>query len=268
MPSAPEFGYACGNIGIIEVFGEREAEYCAKANRHVAVSGKIEIHMQHVRRGVYPVKQRGFFAAGLECVHKLRKHVCNKHLFTKAQYEPPCAVCGLVRVVCARGKLRFNIAVSHYRPRYKLGEHGYVRRKRNVIPLRLNVRTVNVYNVAYKLERIKAYAYGQGNVKRGYFEAEYRGEAFRKKVGVFEHAKHAKAQHKAYYKICLCFFRFAAFAYKPREYIALGYGQHHKHHIARLSPGIEYKAHQEQRRVFKPPRHKEIHRYCQRQKAI
>ena len=165
MPSAPEFGYACGNIGIIEVFGEREAEYRAKANRHVAVSGKIEIHMQHVRRGIYPVKQRGFFAACLECVHKLRKHVCNKHLFTKAQYKPPCAVCGLVRAVCARGKLRFNIAISHYRPRYKLREKRNVQKHVRIVCCGLRIPALNVQNIAYCLKREKRYANRQRYIR-------------------------------------------------------------------------------------------------------
>lgn len=71
MPSSPELGCRGRYIRIIEVFHKTEAEHMTQTDRHVRISGKVEINMQHIADGIEPEKQNAFVVACLEGIADL-----------------------------------------------------------------------------------------------------------------------------------------------------------------------------------------------------
>ena len=59
MPAPPELRNGAGNIGIIEVFREREAENVPQADGHVRIAGKIEENLKRVGQRAHPRHRRG-----------------------------------------------------------------------------------------------------------------------------------------------------------------------------------------------------------------
>ena len=84
MPAAPELRNACGNIRIVEVFGKTESENAPESYRHIGISGKVKIDVQHICCGVQPIKQHGFLAVRLEFGHKKCRRICKKYLLCKS----------------------------------------------------------------------------------------------------------------------------------------------------------------------------------------
>ena len=64
MPAAPIFGNAAGDIGIIEVFGENEAENVAQTNGHIGITGEVKVELQGIEQNGCPVAQHGVAAGG------------------------------------------------------------------------------------------------------------------------------------------------------------------------------------------------------------
>ena len=84
VPATPELRDACGDIRIVEVFGKTEAENASESYRHIGIPGKIEIDVQHICRGVQPIKQHGFLAVRLEFGHEKCRRICKKYLLCKS----------------------------------------------------------------------------------------------------------------------------------------------------------------------------------------
>ena len=83
MPAAPELRYACGDIRIVEIFTKTESENAPQSYRHIGISGKVKIDVQHICCGVQPIKQHGFLAVRLEFGHKKRCGICKENLLCK-----------------------------------------------------------------------------------------------------------------------------------------------------------------------------------------
>ena len=81
MPASPELRNAGGDVGIIEVFEEIEAEDLSESDCHIAVSREIEVDMQGIRNRIHPCEKHGFFVRGFERTDEFSEHICNKYLF-------------------------------------------------------------------------------------------------------------------------------------------------------------------------------------------
>ena len=81
MPASPEIGQGPAAIGITEIFRQMEAKHPAEADRHIGISGEIEIKLQRIgdrshpqtgdRGGVQVPVCAGY---GSECSELVRKN--------------------------------------------------------------------------------------------------------------------------------------------------------------------------------------------------
>lgn len=54
VPPPSEFGDRAGDVRVVEVFQKVEPEHAAQANRHVGVTGEVEIDLQRVAQHAEP----------------------------------------------------------------------------------------------------------------------------------------------------------------------------------------------------------------------
>ena len=97
MPPPPEFGDGPGDVGVIEVLQEVEAEHLAKADGHVGVAGEIVVDLQGVAQGAQPGEGGGQavpLAKGPVGHH--RQLVGEEHLLAQT-HDKPAAPGGEVR---------------------------------------------------------------------------------------------------------------------------------------------------------------------------
>ena len=98
VPAPPELGDGCGDIRVVEVCGEVEAQHLAHANAHHGVAGKVKVELQAIGDDAQPHQRGG-------CIGKAHKgggravrnadDVCpqstdgirQQHLFGKAKGE-------------------------------------------------------------------------------------------------------------------------------------------------------------------------------------
>ena len=167
MPFAPKILHGCGAIGIHEVFAECEAERAAKANGHVAVTGKVKVYLHQIAYRAKPCYGRVYRRAvqGKNLIRRVGKSVRNKHLFAHAEAETPEPRGNILR---GNGALLYfcrNVAVAHYRPRYKLREKRNVQKHVRIVCCGLRIPALNVQNIAYCLKREKRYANRQRYIR-------------------------------------------------------------------------------------------------------
>ena len=54
VPSAPEFGHRCGDVGVVEVFKKGKAKDAPDADGHVGIAGEVEIDLEGIGEGTKP----------------------------------------------------------------------------------------------------------------------------------------------------------------------------------------------------------------------
>ena len=59
MPAAPEIFDRGGNIGIVEVLVNVKTEHFAQTDRHIRITGKIEIDLESISHNADPGHRRG-----------------------------------------------------------------------------------------------------------------------------------------------------------------------------------------------------------------
>ena len=72
MPSSPEFGDTARNEGIVEVFKEVKSKDFAKTDRHITITGEIEVDLHGIRNSVSPEEHNGFIIGCTEACAKFR----------------------------------------------------------------------------------------------------------------------------------------------------------------------------------------------------
>ena len=147
MPAAPELRYACGDIRIVEIFAKTESENASESYRHIRIPGKIKIDVQHICRGIQPIKQHGFLTVSLEFGHDKCRGICEENLFCKTD----CEARDSLRRVGKRGFSVFqtpdNIRIADNGTGYQLREHRHIHGKINIIALCRHVAAINIYDI-------------------------------------------------------------------------------------------------------------------------
>ena len=253
MPPPPELRDAGGDVGIVEVFYKMEPEDTAQTDGHIAVTGKVEVKVQHIGCGVKPDEQdgdvRGAFVGGDQFIEDIGQ----QYLFGKAEDEAAGAVGGIGQRVGAMLQLGGDIRVPDDGPGDELGEHGHIRGKVNEIPLGSHIAPVYVDDVAQNLEGVKADADGQGHMEQREGQPGEGVEAADEKVGVLAVAQKSQTDNGGGPQAQLGpFGSVTEFFSQQAEYITLYDGDDHKHHEARLAPGIEEQTAEQQHCIFQP----------------
>jgi len=88
MPTAPEFGDIGRHIGPVEIFGKAETEEQRQPDRHLRITGKVEVDLKGEGVGADP--QVGARIGSRVRVHRVDEHrqvVGNHHFAEKAHCE-------------------------------------------------------------------------------------------------------------------------------------------------------------------------------------
>src|SRR5260370_10215190 len=91
----PELAHGSGDVRIVKVERELEAEDAAESNGHVRVSGEIEIHLQNKGQQTEPRGGRGkvFGRQRENSVGRFGDNVGDQYLLPQSDHEEPHAAC-------------------------------------------------------------------------------------------------------------------------------------------------------------------------------
>src|SRR3954468_18365902 len=89
MPTPPKFGDRLGDIGIIKIERKIDADHQAKADRHVRVTGEVEIDLEAIADGGEPSQRRIEVLRRdlVDGVDRNRQRVGDQRLLSKADNE-------------------------------------------------------------------------------------------------------------------------------------------------------------------------------------
>ena len=192
VPSAPKFRDAFGNIRILEVLQKGKAKHFPQPNRHIGITGEVEIDLEGVGNGADP----GAHHAQFPDRHggKLRPNradaVCQQYLLGQAQHKPLHTVGEHIGGFLSVVQLLRNGGIPHDRPRHQLGKQSHISAKRNDIPLSLGISSIHVDGIRHGLERIERNADGQRQVQKRNRSAGDGVDVSNNKIAVLKEAQH------------------------------------------------------------------------------
>lgn len=135
MPAPPEVRDGIGQIGVVEVFRQREAEHPAKAEGHVGVAREVEENLQRIANRAephFPRRQRH----GGQHEHLRGNLACRfgqQNLFPEAEDETFDAG---REIGLPLRKLRRKAVIAHQRTLRGLGEEREIEQQTAKAPLR------------------------------------------------------------------------------------------------------------------------------------
>ncbi len=168
MPAAPEFRDGSGNVRIVEVFQELEAEHFAQADGHVGVAGEVKQDLQGIKNRPQPGGTEGQIALrnGAEAgVRPQGQRICQQDLFPKSINKPQDALVKAVQCLLPVADLPGNGLIADNGPGDELWKQCNVQSHIERIFLRFAFAPVHVQHIGHGLERIKGNAHRQRDLR-------------------------------------------------------------------------------------------------------
>ena len=196
VPAPPELAHAAGDIRIVEVFREREAEEHTDADGHVAVAGEIKEDLQTVAHRAEPRKTHAerFRREGVYGVRDRRRAFGEQELFQKAAHEPAQSGSRHFRGHRMVGKLCRGVLPADDRPRDQPGEKREIQEERIRSPADALRRAVRIDKVRNAVEREKRYAERQ----RQRLRERRQSQRFEHKRKIFIKSEQRKVSRRAH----------------------------------------------------------------------
>ena len=190
MPAAPELRGGLGNVGIVEVFRQAEAEDPAQADGHIRIAGEVEIQLEGVGDAAQPRQGHGQPVSGG------KGRICNdtqgvgqQHLLGQAEAKPGGARRGVLAVLLPLRQSGGKLTVAQDGPLQQLWEKGHEQRQPGQAPLRRDRPPVDVGQIRHGLEGEKGEACGQGNGWTRHIQSQ-RLQVFQQEAGVLKVSQH------------------------------------------------------------------------------
>ena len=194
MPPSPELRDASGNIGIIEVLQEMEAEHFSKTDSHIGIAGEIKVYLEGVGQRTEPGRRHGKLCHGKgRCrIPEKADIVCQQDFFAHAHNKAVDTFREIIEIFPAFLHLPCDRLILHDRARDELREHGNIGSVADPILLHLRISTVHVDRVGHGLEGEKGNADRQRNVQKRQIQAADRVDAADDEIRVFKKSKDSK----------------------------------------------------------------------------
>ena len=261
MPAPPEICDRAGNIRIVEVFREGEAEHPAKTNRHVRIAGKIKVDLEGIGKSAQPCRQRGqrSWRNRRRLLPQLSDAVGQQHFFDNAAQEAPRSRVKALPGFTAVLQCIAYIDVPHDRPRDELREHCHITAEGDDVPLRGAVAAVNIDGIGKGLKGVKRDADGQCDPWHGQGEREQSVDRFHQQSGILEKAEQPKVdgQRGDQSGAPQSGPRVPAL-HQAADGIIRQRRKQHQHHIDWFTPGVKHQADDKQNGVARPARREKI----------
>lgn len=250
MPAPPELRNGTGDVRVVEVFKEVEAEYAAKANGHVAVTGEIEVYLKRVAYGGQPIGSAPRAARRIDILRNCGDVVRNEHLFRKTQNEPAHPADSFFPALAPERYLALDSLVADDRPGYELREQADVQREAEIALLYADLFPIQVDKIGKYLKGVEAYADWQGNIPHLQRDTVYPVEIFNKEVEIFEHCETAEQEdERCYQKRARYPPLFFEAVYAETTQPCDERRRQHQKHVLWLAPRIEHERRDEQHGV-------------------
>ena len=166
MPPPPELADRLGQIGVVEVFREVEAEHLAQPDGHIGIAGKVVVDLQGVVQCTQP-SQRGADQSRFQrkdLIGPGGEPVGQNHLFAQPVQKPLDAVGKPGQGNRPAGQLVFHLGVQHDGTGHQLGEKAHIQSHPEPAFLHGGLAPVKVDDIAHGLKGVEADAQRQGNV--------------------------------------------------------------------------------------------------------
>ena len=194
MPPPPELGGGFGDIGIVEVLRQAEAEHPAQADGHVRVAGEVKIQLECVGDGAQPGQaHRQPVPGGKGAIGDLPKGVRQQDLFRQAETEAGGALGRTGGGLPPVRQGRAEVVPAQDGTLQKLGEEGHEQHHPAKAPFRRNGAPVHIGQVGDGLEGEEGDAGGQGDGGNGHIHSQSL-QVVQQEAGVLEVAQHPDIQ--------------------------------------------------------------------------
>ena len=195
VPALPKLYHRAGNIGVVEVLQEVEAEHLPQADGHVAVAGEIEIDLERVGRDAQPRAGEGQLLTRKGPVPELANSVGQQDLLCHAHGEALDPGGEFLQVLPPALQLFRHGFVADDGARDELGKEGDIGAEGDHVFLHRGVPAVDVDRIAHGLEGVKADADGQHQPRPCKAGAKKGVDVFVQKAGVFKEHQEGEIQH-------------------------------------------------------------------------
>ena len=180
-----------------EVFRECKSENMPQPNRHIGISGEVEIQLEGDGNTVRPHKRyRRCTAVILR--NQLAQYIGNQNLFGKTDGEACKSAAESLKSNVSVLDLVIYVGISYDRACDALMEKRGVKEKEPVFFLRLDLASVYVDDVRDKLKGVKGYSDGEHYGGGCGFKTEKADEIFRKEARVLEEHENSKTERNRY----------------------------------------------------------------------
>ena len=263
MPAPPEICDAVRDKRIVEVFREVEAQHAAEADRHVRITGKVEVDLESVSDRAKPGsehRRRGLRGSSFP---EKTDVVGEQDLFGEPADEAAGAFRKQIRRVIAVLQLFGNRLIADDGAGDQLREERDVGSEVQQIFLCFDFTAVDVDCVAHCLERIERDPDRQRQVRLREVCSEQAVQRSDQKITVFEDAEQAEVaaerdqQRDARLVPRRCLLCAEVFDGAAAAVVEQG-RKDHQHDVDRFAPGVKQQARQQQDEIFALPRHEEV----------
>ena len=279
----PELGDGRGDIGVVEVLGEVEAQHLTHADAHQGVAGKVEIELERVGDDAQPDQRGGSVGEAHEGDGGAVRHaddvrpertdgVGQQDFLCQAEGEQGHAVLDLLELTAAFVDVETvgDVPVLDDGAGDELGEHDDVSTEIDDVMLRFHIPAVDVDGVGKGLEGVEAdaqrqYADALNGRKTG---AEDGIDAAEHEICILEVEEHPETARQRDEQQDETGGLALLEALKPQaaEVVDEDEGQHDREK-PHLAPAVEHEAAQEQNGIFEFRGREIVQRQCDGQKA-
>ena len=146
MPAAPEFGHRRGDVRVIEVLREVEAEHQTHADRHLRITGEIEVKLHTVCGNAHPCSGcgNGLIADICEVIPEVAELICQQHLASQTDDKELNALPELVGSGLTVMQLLLHIGEADDRSGNELREHQNISAEIDQTVFHIDLIAVNV----------------------------------------------------------------------------------------------------------------------------
>ena len=253
VPAPPELGDRFGDVWVVEVLNEMEAEHPPETDGHIGITGKVIVDLQRIEHRPEPGAKHSNL--GQVTVHirgqQRTGHIGHRDLFEQTDAESGNTPADVAGTSGSMVDLIGHIGITHDRPRHQLEIHRHIHNKAQKAFLSLDLSAVDIHHIGDGLESVEADTDGKCETRLRQRQAKDGIEILHQKTAVLEDAQQREIDgHRRDQRRLAAPGPGIALHQQPAD-IHQRSGKEEQQHPHRLPPGIEQEGHRHQYKVAK-----------------